>query len=45
VAVMAHGQILRTGTLSQVRRGQTLDAAFAELVGAGPARGLSWFAS
>jgi ABC-2 type transport system ATP-binding protein len=45
VAVMAHGQILRTGTLSQVRGGQTLDAAFAELVGAGPARGLSWFAS
>jgi ABC-2 type transport system ATP-binding protein len=45
VAVMAHGQILRTGTLAQVRGGQTLDAAFAELVGAAPARGLSWFAS
>jgi ABC-2 type transport system ATP-binding protein len=45
VAVMAHGQILRTGTLSQVRGGQTLEAAFAELVGAAPARGLSWFAS
>jgi ABC-2 type transport system ATP-binding protein len=45
VAVMADGEILRTGTLSQVRRGQTLDAAFAELVGAAPARGLSWFAS
>jgi ABC-2 type transport system ATP-binding protein len=45
VAVMAAGQILRTGTLSQVSGGQTLDAAFAELVGASPARGLSWFAS
>ena len=45
VAVMAHGQILRTGTLSAVRGGQTLEAAFAELVGAAPARGLSWFAS
>jgi ABC-2 type transport system ATP-binding protein len=45
VAVMAHGRILRTGTLSQVRGGQTLEAAFAELVGAAPARGLSWFAS
>jgi ABC-2 type transport system ATP-binding protein len=45
VAVMAHGQVLRTGTLSQVRGGQSLEAAFAELVGAAPARGLSWFAS
>jgi ABC-2 type transport system ATP-binding protein len=45
VAVMAHGQILREGTLSQGRGGQTLEAAFAELVGAAPARGLSWFAS
>jgi ABC-2 type transport system ATP-binding protein len=45
VAVMADGRILRTGTLSAVRGGQTLDAAFAELVGAEPARGLSWFAS
>ena len=45
VAVMAHGRILRTGTLSAVRGGQTLEAAFAELVGAAPARGLSWFAS
>jgi ABC-2 type transport system ATP-binding protein len=45
VAVMAHGQILRAGTLSQVRGGQTLEAAFAELVGAAPARGLSWFTS
>ena len=44
VAIMAHGRILRTGTLSQVRGGQTLEAAFAELVGAAPARGLSWFA-
>ena len=44
VAVMAHGRILRTGTLSAVRGGQTLEAAFAELVGAAPARGLSWFA-
>jgi ABC-2 type transport system ATP-binding protein len=45
VAVMAHGRILRTGTLAQVRGGQTLEAAFAELVGAAPARGLSWFTS
>jgi ABC-2 type transport system ATP-binding protein len=45
VAVMAHGQILRTGTLSQVRGGQTLESAFAELVGAAPERGLSWFTS
>jgi ABC-2 type transport system ATP-binding protein len=45
VAVMAHGKILRTGTLSAVRGGQSLEAAFAELVGAAPARGLSWFAS
>jgi ABC-2 type transport system ATP-binding protein len=45
VAIMAHGRILRTGTLSQVRGGQTLEDAFAELVGAAPARGLSWFAS
>jgi ABC-2 type transport system ATP-binding protein len=45
VAVMARGQVLRTGTLSQVRGAQTLEAAFAELVGAAPARGLSWFAS
>jgi ABC-2 type transport system ATP-binding protein len=45
VAVMARGQVLRTGTLAQVRGGQTLEAAFAELVGAAPARGLSWFAS
>jgi ABC-2 type transport system ATP-binding protein len=45
VAVMAHGRILRTGTLSAVRGGQTLEAAFADLVGAAPARGLSWFAS
>jgi len=28
-----------------VRGGQSLEAAFAELVGAAPARGLSWFAS
>ena len=45
VAVMAHGRILRTGTLSAVRGGQTLEAAFADLVGAAPTRGLSWFAS
>ena len=45
VAVMAHGRVLRTGTLSAVRGGQSLEAAFAELVGAAPARGLSWFAS
>jgi ABC-2 type transport system ATP-binding protein len=45
VAVMDRGRILRTGTLPEVRGGQTLEAAFAELVGAAPARGLSWFTS
>ena len=45
VAVMARGQILRTGTLAAVRGGQSLESAFAELVGAAPARGLSWFTS
>jgi ABC-2 type transport system ATP-binding protein len=45
VAVMAHGQILRTGTLAAVRGDLTLENAFAELVGAAPARGLSWFTS
>ncbi len=39
VAVMADGRILRTGTLSAVRGGQSLEAAFAELVGAAPAQG------
>ena len=45
VAVMARGQILRTGTLATVRGGQSLEDAFAELVGAAPSRGLSWFTS
>src|SRR3984957_6055395 len=45
VAVMAHGQILRTGTLSAVRGGQTLEAAFAELGGGAAARGVAWFAA
>jgi ABC-2 type transport system ATP-binding protein len=45
VAVMADGRVLRAGTLSQVRGGLTLEAAFAQLVGAAPARGLSWFTS
>jgi ABC-2 type transport system ATP-binding protein len=45
VAVLSHGQVLRSGTLAQVRGGHSLEDAFAELVGAGPARGLSWFAS
>jgi ABC-2 type transport system ATP-binding protein len=45
VAVLSHGQVLRSGTLAQVRGGHSLEEAFAELVGAGPARGLSWFAS
>lgn len=44
VAVMARGHILRTGTLTQVRGGDTLESAFAELVGARtPERGLSWY--
>jgi ABC-2 type transport system ATP-binding protein len=45
VAVMADGKVLRAGTLSQVRGDLTLEAACAELVGAAPARGLSWFTS
>jgi ABC-2 type transport system ATP-binding protein len=45
VAVMAGGTVLRAGTLPEVRGGLTLEAAFAELVGAAPARGLSWFTS
>ena len=45
VAVMARGQILRTGTLATVRGGQSLEEAFADLVGAAPSRGLSWFTS
>lgn len=45
VAVLDHGRVLRAGPLDQVRGGHSLAEAFAELVGATPARGLSWFAS
>jgi ABC-2 type transport system ATP-binding protein len=45
VAVLSHGRVLRSGTLAQVRGTHSLQDAFAELVGAAPARGLSWFAS
>ncbi|MEZ5123077.1 MAG: ABC transporter ATP-binding protein [Solirubrobacterales bacterium] len=44
VAVMAGGRVLRAGSLSQVRGSGTLEAAFAEIVGARSAGGgLSWY--
>jgi ABC-2 type transport system ATP-binding protein len=46
VAILDRGQLLRVGTLDQVRGAQSLDDAFAVLVDRRtPARGLSWFAS
>jgi ABC-2 type transport system ATP-binding protein len=45
VAVLSHGHMLRSGTLPEVRGGHSLEDAFAELVGAAPARGLSWLRS
>jgi ABC-2 type transport system ATP-binding protein len=46
VAVLDHGRLLRVGTLEQVRAGNSLEEAFASIVGTRPpVRGLSWFAS
>jgi ABC-2 type transport system ATP-binding protein len=46
VAVLDHGRLLRVGPLDQVRGGQSLEEAFAALLGRNtPARGLSWFGS
>jgi len=46
VAVLDHGRLLQVGPLEQVRGGQSLEEAFAALLGRHtPARGLSWFAS
>lgn len=46
VAVMSGGQIRADGSVAEVRGEQTLDAAFAQLVGADHQPGrLSWFAS
>lgn len=46
VAVMAHGAIVRSGTLEQVAGEAGLQQAFLDAVGSGPVeRELSWFAS
>ncbi len=46
VAVIDRGRLLRAGTLEKVRGTQSLEDAFAALVGDGTLpRGLSWFAS
>jgi ABC-2 type transport system ATP-binding protein len=46
VAVMAHGTIVRAGTLAQVAGQAGLEQAFPDAVGSGPVeRELSWFAS
>ena len=46
VAVLAHGCLVRAGTVEQVSDGQSLTDAFAALIGAHPTQtGLSWFAS
>jgi ABC-2 type transport system ATP-binding protein len=46
VAVMAHGSIVRAGTLDQVAGQVGLEQAFLDAVGSGPVeRELSWFAS
>ena len=46
VAVMAAGRIIAAGTLDQVRGTQSLDQAFAQLIGVDAAKEtLSWFAS
>src|SRR6201999_4018152 len=47
VAVIAHGQVVASGELDEVRGGQSLGDAFVHLVGArtGGAEGLSWLAS
>jgi ABC-2 type transport system ATP-binding protein len=46
VAVLAHGSIVRVGTVAQVSGQGGLEQAFLEAVGSGPVeRELSWFAS
>ena len=46
VAVMAHGAVLRAGTVEKVSEGRSLADAFTALIGARPTTaGLSWFAS
>jgi ABC-2 type transport system ATP-binding protein len=47
VAVIAKGRVEASGTLNEVRGGQSLDDAFVHIVGAhtGGAEGLSWLAS
>jgi ABC-2 type transport system ATP-binding protein len=46
VAVLADGKVAAAGTLAEVRGGETLEDAFADIVGAGPERGaLSWLVS
>jgi ABC-2 type transport system ATP-binding protein len=46
VAVLADGRVAAAGTLAEVRGGETLEDAFAELVGASPEQGaLSWLVS
>jgi ABC-2 type transport system ATP-binding protein len=46
VAILANGRVVSSGTLAEVRGNESLDDAFAELVGAGHEDGeLSWFAS
>jgi ABC-2 type transport system ATP-binding protein len=47
VAVIAHGKVVASGALDEVRGGQSLEDAFVHIVGArtGGAEGLSWLAS
>jgi ABC-2 type transport system ATP-binding protein len=47
VAVIAHGKVVASGELDEVRGGQSLEDAFVHIVGArtGGAEGLSWLAS
>jgi ABC-2 type transport system ATP-binding protein len=47
VAILSAGRVVAAGTLDEVRRGQSLDTAFAELIGSDDTskETLSWFAS
>jgi ABC-2 type transport system ATP-binding protein len=46
VAVMARGKLIAAGPIDDVRRGQSMDDAFADLVGASVStEGLSWLTS
>ena len=46
VAVLAHGRVVRSGTLDQVAGQAGLEQAFIDAIGSGPVeRELSWFAS